>query len=65
MQKFKHYNWPGNVSELQNIIEGCYFFQKTKDFQEYIFDDYANFKKNNYSRSIEIGQFIRKIGSMR
>jgi len=54
MQKFKHYNWPGNVRELQNIIERLVIFSEDGDFQEYIFDDYANFKKNNYSRSIEI-----------
>ncbi|MDT4051122.1 sigma 54-interacting transcriptional regulator, partial [Staphylococcus arlettae] len=50
MQKFKHYNWPGNVRELQNIIERLVIFSEDGDFQEYIFDDYANFEKNNYSK---------------
>ena len=73
MQKFKHYNWPGNVRELQNIIERLIIFSEDGDFQEYIFDDYANFEKNNYSKSIEIegslseklkyyeGEIIKKI----
>ena len=73
MQKFKHYNWPGNVRELQNIIERLVIFSEDGDFQEYIFDDYANFEKNNYSKSIEIegslseklkyyeGEIIKKI----
>src|SRR5699024_3176386 len=60
MQKFKHYNWPGNVRELQNIIERLVIFSEDGDFQEYIFDDYINFKNTNNPEVIETVSRDRK-----
>ncbi|MGE0267421.1 MAG: sigma-54-dependent transcriptional regulator [Candidatus Omnitrophota bacterium] len=53
IKMFKNYNWPGNIRELENAIEGAVIMAKTETVQKQDVPNYAKFDETEI-RSTEI-----------